>query len=191
VWNTVSRTNRRGIFSHNNGTNISEIKDGTSNTLFLSEHTVHPQWGGSACNNIHGCYTIVSGLDQNPSLCLATKGPNNTVGTNYPASHQRRGNSMYAGFPMMTGFNTVLPPNSPNCANNIGEWEWGVFPPDSYHPGGVNAALADGSVRFISNTIDAGNTATPDPWRRVTRPSPYGVWGALGTRDGSDSARLE
>jgi prepilin-type N-terminal cleavage/methylation domain-containing protein/prepilin-type processing-associated H-X9-DG protein len=193
--NTVSRRDRRGIFSHIVGVNISQIKDGTSNTLFLSEHTIHPYWDAT-CNNLHGCYTILPGIANNPSLCLTTKGPNNTLiagpGGSFPASHQRRGNSLYAGYPMMTGFNTVLGPNSPNCANNIGEWEWGVFPPDSYHPGGVNASMADGSVRFISNTISNGNAATKDPWiAPVARASPYGVWGALGTKDGSEAVSLD
>lgn len=187
VWSQ----SRRGIFAHIKGTRISQIKDGTSNTAFLSEHSIRPAWGGPACNNIHGCYTIVQGLDQNPSLCLATKGPNGTVVGQFPSSHQRRGDSAYAGYPMMSGFGTVLPPNSPNCANNRGEWQWGVFPPDSYHPGGVNLAFADGSVTFISETIDTGNTALPAPRRRnSSRPSPYGVWGALGTKDGAESLKL-
>jgi hypothetical protein len=30
----------------------------------------------------------------------------------------------------------------------------GIIPPRSLHPGGVNAALGDASVRFISSTID-------------------------------------
>ncbi len=34
------------------------------------------------------------------------------------------------------------------------DWGWGVIPARSFHPGGVNAALGDGSVRFISNTVD-------------------------------------
>ena len=38
----------------------------------------------------------------------------------------------------------------------------------SYHAGGVNVALMDGSVRFISSTIE------PETWR------------ALGTRDGGE-----
>ena len=38
----------------------------------------------------------------------------------------------------------------------------------SYHPGGVNVLLADGSVRFVRNTIDAA------------------TWRALGTRAGGE-----
>ncbi len=44
--------------------------------------------------------------------------------------------------------------------------------------------MGDGSVRFISETIDAGN-ATLSP--NYSRGSVYGVWGALGTKDGGET----
>jgi prepilin-type N-terminal cleavage/methylation domain-containing protein len=197
-------TNTRGMFSA--GINeagdgglpcaIRDVKDGTSNTAMLSEHSIHPYWGGSSCNALHGCYTIVSGLDQNPQACMATKGPNNTVIGNYPSSHQRRGDSLYAGWPLHVGFMTILPPNSPVCNNGRGEWQWGLYPPDSFHPGGVNVCLGDGSTRFISETINTGDLSCPDPASNPICPtlnnapgtSPYGVWGALGTKAGGESA---
>jgi prepilin-type processing-associated H-X9-DG protein len=42
-------------------------------------------------------------------------------------------------------------------------------PPSSRHPGGVNAMMGDGSVRFIKNTVSL-----------VT-------WRALGTRNGGET----
>jgi prepilin-type N-terminal cleavage/methylation domain-containing protein/prepilin-type processing-associated H-X9-DG protein len=42
----------------------------------------------------------------------------------------------------------------------------------SYHPGGVNVGLADGSVRFVAETVDKH------------------VWWAVGTRNGGESQRL-
>jgi hypothetical protein len=44
-------------------------------------------------------------------------------------------------------------------------------------------ALADGSVRFISETIDTNNLALTHPG---SGPSPYGVWGALGSKAGGE-----
>jgi prepilin-type processing-associated H-X9-DG protein len=45
--------------------------------------------------------------------------------------------------------------NNPPCS--AGTAETGVqIGVRSYHPGGVNVGLADGSVKFVKNTIDLG-----------------------------------
>jgi hypothetical protein len=43
--------------------------------------------------------------------------------------------------------------------------------------------MADGAVRFITNDIDAGDPSLLDG---KSGPSPYGVWGALGSRAGAE-----
>jgi len=40
------------------------------------------------------------------------------------------------------------------CPGGAHDWGLGIIPPRSLHPGGVNAALGDASVRFISSDID-------------------------------------
>lgn len=191
IRNNQNSRNNRGMFQHIKGVSIRDVKDGTSNTAFLSESSIQTAWGGPSCNTLHGCYTIVSGMDNNPAACLATRGPNATVVGNYPTSHQRRGQSLWMGFPMQSGFTTVLPPNSPQCANGRGQWQWGIFSPDSFHPGGVNLSMADGSLRFISDSIDVGDVSLPGPLISNTKNSLYGVWGALGTKGGSEPTFLE
>ncbi|MDR0608568.1 MAG: DUF1559 domain-containing protein, partial [Planctomycetaceae bacterium] len=57
----------------------------------------------------------------------------------------------------------------------------------SNHSGGVNIGLGDGSVRFAGNTINCGNTSLPPVQIGV---SPYGIWGALGSCEGRESASL-
>jgi hypothetical protein len=42
----------------------------------------------------------------------------------------------------------------------------------------------DGSVRFISDSINTGNQALPPVTAGL---SPYGVWGALGSMQGGES----
>jgi hypothetical protein len=45
------------------------------------------------------------------------------------------------------------------------------------------AAMADGAVRFVDDSIDAGQAALPEVLRG---PSPYGLWGALGSKAGHE-----
>ncbi|MDR2170940.1 MAG: DUF1559 domain-containing protein, partial [Planctomycetaceae bacterium] len=55
----------------------------------------------------------------------------------------------------------------------------------SYHVNGVLTAFGDGSIRFVTETIDTGNLSAKVPLHG--RESEYGIWGALGTIAGSES----
>jgi prepilin-type processing-associated H-X9-DG protein len=67
-----------------------------------------------------------------------------------------------------------------------GHFAPGLWTATSEHPGGVNVAMGDGSVRFISETIDTGNLGAVPPPPTATGPSPFGIWGALGTKAGGE-----
>jgi prepilin-type processing-associated H-X9-DG protein len=58
----------------------------------------------------------------------------------------------------------------------------------SNHTSGANVSLFDGSVRFVSDTVNAGD---PTANRVTSGPSPYGVWGAMGSIDGSEVVNLQ
>jgi hypothetical protein len=51
--------------------------------------------------------------------------------------------------------------------------------------------MLDGSTHSIPETIDAGDsnaaTLTPEQMAEASTPSPYGVWGALGSANGEDT----
>ncbi len=184
----------RGIFSTIRCTAVRDIVDGTSNTAMMSERlcqqTISPRGssgpvtvGYQQLEHVKGCATQVGGLVNSPQLCYGvTDGKYFADGT---AIQARFGIGWTDGQPMYVGFNTVLPPNGPACGDG---GSWGdtshlVIPPASRHPGGVNVSLADGSVRFVSETIDTGNLGVAQPDQG---PSRYGVWGAMGSKAGGE-----
>lgn len=179
-------TAARGPFKYDGCIKLSEIADGTSNTIAISERCVYT----GIPRALKGGYAMnVTGLDTSPIVAMACKGAGGEISSACtPAdSHRRVGEGWASGYAMCTGFNTVIAPNGPMASSSKGEWSWGVFPPSSYHPGGVNAGLCDGSVQFISETIDTGNLALPEAKSAGVKASPYGVWGAIGSMNGGEA----
>ncbi len=88
-----------------------------------------------------------------------------------------------------SSFHTFMPPNGPSGAQKHNEY-WVVMAASSFHPGGVNVCLADGSVRFVPDTVDTGGLRTGATVTFGAGESPFGVWGAMGTIAGSESKSL-
>lgn len=159
-------------------TTMGSITDGTSNTIALSEKVT----GNRGSRSVLGLATYpMAGLDANAAQCLATA-TNGFYNPGRLLSDWNMGGIWAFGHPNWAGFSTILPPNSPSCYernNNNPSNSVGVFSVSSLHTGGVVVGMADGSIRFITQSIDCGNYGVA-PNRN------YGVWGALGTIAGGE-----
>jgi prepilin-type processing-associated H-X9-DG protein len=65
----------------------------------------------------------------------------------------------------------------------------------SWHKGGVQVVMADGSVRFVTDDIDAGsiggNKMAVKPVDATNASTnPKGIWGGMGTRSGGENVQL-
>jgi prepilin-type N-terminal cleavage/methylation domain-containing protein/prepilin-type processing-associated H-X9-DG protein len=170
---------------------IENIRDGTSNTGLFSERLLGINGGPTLTRNSpdfkRAVYPAkgtggVVGMPwhgtpaQNLTFlqsCLAMPGTTASINSN--------ANGIYwaASYPWHVVVNEYLhngAPNSVECQNptdEFGTWltlvgPTGSAPPNSNHPGGVNLCLADGSVRFIKDSVGLQ------------------AWWALGTRAGGE-----
>jgi prepilin-type N-terminal cleavage/methylation domain-containing protein len=189
VDNLWSNSNHRGMFTYRNSVTMAHITDGTSNTIAMSERAranvgVHSANGD---RTITSTVMSVTSIAANPGQCLTrmTVDGGIVLGTQVKG---RFGSIWTDGQTEIVAFNTVLPPNSPSCIGDSdpnADGASGVHSAGSFHPRGVDGLMADGSVRFFNQNIDTGNLGKQSP---IAGPSPYGVWGALGTREGRENA---
>jgi len=178
----------RGPFAHMEYMRFRDILDGTSNTVGLAERSIYLTTG-----NIRGdiAMNVGSTIATNPSLCKATEGTNGRYLSGIALHGEKVVGKRWAdGRPAWNGMSTVLPPNSASCLANDQSWQWGIFSASSYHPGGANCVMMDGSVHFISETIDTGNLAAAQPGATSAAKSPYGIWGSLGSMAGGEAVSL-
>ena len=205
----VSGVTSRGAFMPKFWHSIASMSDGTSNTIVFSETVVSDS--DSLTDNFD---EVKGGLAQinigsnsandkvNPANCLQN-GRKPTDRTQVSSSTPGgRGQIFYLGYGSESRFNTVLPPNSPSCANNTNSAtvqgvgaSWGVISAQSNHSGGVNCAMADGSVRFVTDNVNCDSKDPDYPIDaehnyKISGASPYGVWGAMGTPAGGESKSL-
>ena len=113
------------------------------------------------------------------------------------STNHQRGRRWPDGRPEYSTFQTILPPNS----YNIQRWHGrsGAYCLSSFHNGGAHVVMGDGGVAFITDSIEAGDQ-NHVPYGRANnggdwqagagRPSPYGLWGALGTESGGETASV-
>jgi hypothetical protein len=155
----VSQPSERGL-------RLIDITDGTSTTIGFAEVKTFTS------------YLVLSSNLANPAM-PATPGDLLALGGTFVKGTAHTAWANGAGF--QTGFTFVFAPNTAVNYVNPGDGQnydvdwiagnmisYGALTSRSYHAGGVDAALMDGSVRFIANTIDPK------------------TWHALGTRNGGE-----
>jgi len=139
-YGTTGR-NLNGSFYVKSATRITDVTDGTSNTAFASEICVSPD---VSANDLRGRY------------CNTWEG-NNLFSTLNPPNTTVPDRQTYQGQSITWAPITTI--------GNDGSQELSAR---SRHDQGVNALMGDGSVRFVSNSVNAG------------------TWQGLGSRSGGE-----
>jgi prepilin-type N-terminal cleavage/methylation domain-containing protein/prepilin-type processing-associated H-X9-DG protein len=173
VANPSTSNQTRGAFSHLRYRSLAEIVDGLSNTLAVAERAINK---GANALDIRGGLVYIDGIASGPVVCFTTanttKGQYNSDANLITTSSALTGTKWSYGIPNAAAVTTVLPPNSPCCLNDGTWYLYGLHSASSYHPGGANGLMLDGSAHFFSETINTGDLTKAQP---TSGRSPYGV----------------
>jgi prepilin-type processing-associated H-X9-DG protein len=164
-----------GLFAWQQAYSIAAVLDGTSNTIALAEGVVDTQTMTNfqkhlGLKNVAALSSLqLFDAESNPAFALsAIQACNASWNSGTAVLSFERGENWSHGAMSYTLFNTIAPPNAnnsnwSNCSNSTASVST-LVNSDSYHPGGINACMGDGSVKFIKNTVGQN------------------IWWALGTR---------
>ena len=154
-----------GLFAYQQAIGLQAITDGTSNTLAFSESTVaNPNallgqidtglvsvTAAATSQFLDGAATV----NQAATLAALAGCDSPWQMKSYTVDNQR-GRNWVHGSMAFTLFNTIALPNSSKwtyCSSSTSGSAATYGEADSFHPNGVNALLADGSVKFLKSTI--------------------------------------
>ncbi len=183
----------RGVFRARAFTRIRDILDGTANTIMAGEIVIDNRQretitallrDGSVADSSPNKWETTGDIDpERPRFWAA--GASVDMNPNHG-----RGRRWSDGRPYNVTFTTIRPPNG----YNVERWHgnFGLYSVGSRHQGGAHIMMADGAVIFMTDSVEAGDQSHV-PYGRANpgglgtndgagRESPYGLWGALGTK---------
>lgn len=179
----------RGMFINRKETAFRDVLDGLSNTVMGGEIATDlaDRDTRTAPRNSGDWAAMHGGL----LPCEASVNPERPQfwrddATGVMGGNTTRGGRWADGAPIYSAFTSILSPNSPSCLGG-GDSSSGEISISSRHQGGAHVLMGDGAVKFITDSIEAGNKNSPKVRFGAGYPqpgsrSPFGVWGALGTR---------
>ncbi|MCM2375104.1 DUF1559 domain-containing protein [Aporhodopirellula aestuarii] len=197
-----SRAGHRGMFKPRHAMAFRDTLDGLSNTIMAGEIVTDLGDNDSRTNlRIIGgsSFNAPSSGDSyiNPGICDDAVDParpqfwlTSYAGFNTLNNDDGRGYRWADWGPVFSGFYTIHPPNSASCIlSTNGAAYGGPMASGSRHQGGAHVLMGDGAVKYITDSIEAGNSDATIPFfydasnqNLVGGKSPYGLWGALGSR---------
>lgn len=147
----------RGIFAGAHVPNFRTITDGLTNTIAMCE-IGHDSSDG----HIIGQTAIGQsmGILQSPSRCKETLDVDrpNFYDPSVQLSSVGRGGRWADGASAIAAVNTILPPNSPSCSVGTRLTAPGIYSAGGFHIGGAHVLMADGAVKFITESVDHGDS---------------------------------
>lgn len=182
----------RGLFAREKMTQFRDIQDGTANSVAMGELCVMDFERGTRSYVYH----LTGWWIPTPATCKSGVHIDTETPSMYAAGGiWQRGRRWADGHWHSTAIMTVLPPNSPSCLR-VEDSNDGLASVSSYHQGGAHVLLADGAVRFITDSIESGDMTKPSvadgsSFTPPGKKSPYGLWGAMGSIRGKETLSLE
>lgn len=189
-----ARASCRGFFIPRSRSRFRDVLDGLANTVAMGEvasdlgdNDVRTRGGLFGATPLGGVGSVVGCRpfrDPNrPGFWLAA-GP---FAPEIAGGEDRRGLKWALARGLHGGVTTISAPNAEVCMINGQSFNEGILPPSSRHQGGVHVLMGDGAVKFITDSIEAGNqnSAMVGTAAGLLAPgsqSPFGLWGSLGTR---------